>query len=180
MKRGQKSKMINKILFLIDGRKNPQTKEEMWMMIFPILIVWLFHSNLTFSLSPNGTEVIKIGLIYGFTDEDPTLLDAINAVFLEAIELNSQPDLIHPNAKIEIVYRNSQLDERHLVAGVYDFVKEEDSNVIGLIGAGYSRLSRTTSIMTQSFNIPMCCGSSTVRPTIDVHIIILIICSLLF
>lgn len=132
-------------------------KQHMFPITRIVLFILIFKSCVL-ALTLNGTIRIKIGLLYGTSDMDNSRIDRINAVFLRVQQLNQISSLIHPNATIDLVFRDHLLSRSKTIQQSLEL---RDEGVIGVIGAGLSRLSILMSFILQQYQIPQCCGSST-------------------
>jgi ABC-type branched-subunit amino acid transport system substrate-binding protein len=123
--------------------------------MFPVGIILI---ALTACLSPNGVYKLKIGvsLSYDFSNRD--LLDPTMGVYLRAMQLNQETNLIHPNAQVELVYLNNRFSNSLTILNAVNY---SSLGIIGLVGSGYSRMSILTSLILQNYKIPQCCGTST-------------------
>ncbi|KAJ3274781.1 hypothetical protein HDV01_001984 [Terramyces sp. JEL0728] len=115
-------------------------------------------------LSPNGTILIKVGLLLDFESGVGDMTDPIEAVFLRIDQLNREnTSLIHPNAQLVPTLLNNQAVTKQLIL---DTLQMTVLNEIFILGTGASSATIISSLILQNYNIPMCCGAST-NPTLS-------------
>ncbi|KAJ3325002.1 hypothetical protein HDV06_005591 [Boothiomyces sp. JEL0866] len=115
-------------------------------------------------LSPNGSILIKVGLLLDFETGIGDMTDPIEAVFLRIDQLNRQNlSLIHPNAQLVPTLLNNQAVTKQLIL---DTLHMTELNEIFVLGTGASSTTIISSLILQNYNIPMCCGAST-NPTLS-------------
>ncbi|RKP19848.1 periplasmic binding protein-like I [Rozella allomycis CSF55] len=117
-----------------------------------ILLLFSSLQVLIKCLNPNGNNVIKIGIC-------PECVDAINSIYLRLDQINQIDSLIDNNTKLEFVYRNCGFSRKNLINDLLEF--NNNDRVTAIIGSSFSYLTIITSLITQNFDLPVCCGSST-------------------
>ncbi|KAI8892437.1 periplasmic binding protein-like I [Globomyces pollinis-pini] len=111
--------------------------------------------TLIWSLNPNGTHKIKIGVNLG---EIPSYT-VIQSIFLRAAQLNEQhPTLISNDSSIEIIWLDNKISSSQTIKNALQF---SNTGVLSVIGSGMSRLSIINSLISNPYGIVQCCGSST-------------------
>ncbi|KAI8895825.1 periplasmic binding protein-like I, partial [Globomyces pollinis-pini] len=109
-------------------------------------------------LSPNGTKILRIGVSISVSELDPYYADAVNAIYLRTQQFNNRRDLIDDNTKLELYnLENFQQQAEVLKNGVV-FTK---SDVLAIIGTGWSSLTDLLLLVTRNSQIPVCDGGST-------------------
>ena len=98
------------------------------------------------SLSPTGSQILKIGLHLGLEDAD-----LIHAAYLRVSQLNQIPTLINTDAKLELVFIQSNNSESETLQAGKDL---SDLNVAAVIGAGKNNLTPLLSLVLQDSGIP--------------------------
>ena len=126
--------------------------------MFVVILILLACLGHVLALHPNGTHRIKIGVAVGNSESDPFMYGGVVAIEMQARYLNAIPSLIHPNATIEIIYRDTDFQRGPTIEAALEL---KALGIAGFIGASYSRLTTLASLVLNPFKIPMCCGSST-------------------
>jgi ABC-type branched-subunit amino acid transport system substrate-binding protein len=143
---------------IIYGKQTGNNKimDVYFFLTFLLLIIWIKDVS---CLSLNGSKVIKIGLSLGIDDYDYSSIDYATGIFLKAQELHLQPNLVHPDARIEIIFKDTKLEKKGVITTDIDLMQND--KVIAVIGSVYSRLTILSSLLTQTEGLPICCGQST-------------------
>jgi ABC-type branched-subunit amino acid transport system substrate-binding protein len=119
--------------------------------------IWL--SLLCVALSPNGAIKIRIGLNVGFDlVNDLSLIDIPQAVFIRAAYFNQITNFISPDASVEIVFFNHSMSKQNTIQNSIQLVNR---GVIASIGSTYSSLTELGSLITNTYQIPLCDGAAT-------------------
>jgi ABC-type branched-subunit amino acid transport system substrate-binding protein len=115
-------------------------------------------------LSPNGTIKIRIGVNLGVDPvNDLSMVDLPQGVYIRAHHFNQITDLIHPDASVELVYLNHFVSKSRTIQNSIELANR---GVIAAIGSTYSSLTELGSLITQTYNIPLCDGGAT-SPTLS-------------
>ncbi|KAJ2994257.1 hypothetical protein HDV02_001726 [Globomyces sp. JEL0801] len=118
----------------------------------------LFYSQIASALSPNGSKTLRIGMSVAFSTEEDYYATAINALYLRIQQMNDRLDLIDADTKLELYHlENDEQTSNILRAGV-EFIK---SDVLAIIGTGWSSLTDLLLLVTRNSQIPVCDGGST-------------------
>ena len=107
----------------------------------------------TLQLSRTGIYEIKVGLNYG-----DYAGNQMHSIFTRIQQFNNITDLIHPEAKITIVYERSGGSKLGTVKAGFSF---NEKKTIAVFGTGSSELTELLSKTLWYRNIPQCCFSST-------------------
>ncbi|KAI8895831.1 periplasmic binding protein-like I [Globomyces pollinis-pini] len=122
------------------------------------LFKMLFYSQIASALSPNGSKTLRIGMSVAFSTEEDYYATAINALYLRIQQMNDRLDLIDADTKLELYHlENDEQTSNILRAGV-EFIK---SDVLAIIGTGWSSLTDLLLLVTRNSQIPVCDGGST-------------------
>jgi ABC-type branched-subunit amino acid transport system substrate-binding protein len=110
-------------------------------------------------LSINGTIKLKIGIDVAFDPQrELTSVDFIKAALVRAHYFNQIEDFIHPNASIEIIYGTSVSSKSSTIENAIVLGKE---GILSAVIRRISSLTELSSLILQSYNVPLCAGSAT-------------------
>ncbi|KAI8895832.1 periplasmic binding protein-like I [Globomyces pollinis-pini] len=123
------------------------------------LILFIILLPFICTLSVNGTKKVRIGMTLAFSlEQDSFYATAINAIYLHVQQLNEQSKLFDDDTKIELFHLENDIQRPQILKAGVEFIK---SDVLAIIGAGWSSLTDLLLLVTRNSQLPVCDGAST-------------------